>query len=265
MRYSTTNSSHSDLWQRILFVLLGAACVVLCYFAGAYWIGPWLHRMRAEAPSASPSASSEPTVVNRFNIPPPTTLPAPGRAPRLAGVRIQEVDPSSLPDTVRVIPAGDGAAADSSAPTEEPQPPSTLEEHPSSSQPPANLWAPAPPATTPSRPADETAPPSGELQLPQPLNDEPASTGSVPTTSSPTDAFYRVRLPNAFGSREEADAALRSVTERGLSAALVADTVAGRKVFRVQLGVYRNRSNAEKLADQARRAGIAAEVAAPSP
>ncbi len=266
MRYSAPNDGRSDLWQRVLFVLLGAGCVVLCYFAGAYWIGPWLHRARGGQATVTESTVSTPATAGTPNVPPPAAQPSPMGAPKLAGVRIREVPAEALPDSVRVIPSGGGTAGENSLPSEEPEPPSTLEEHPSAPPPPpANLWAPAPSTPAPSRPAGESAPSGGGLQTPQPLNDEPATVGSAPSTAPSGDAFYRVRLPDAFTSREEADAALRAVTERGMSAAVVTDTAGGRKVFRVQLGVYRNRTNAEKLAEQARRAGVTAEVAAPSP
>ncbi len=265
MRYSGTNSGQSDLWQRILFVLLGAACVVLCYFAGAYLIGPWLHRVRQAQSPATSSTVSVPSTAGAVNVPPTAPVLSPPGAPKLAGVQIREVTPATLPDTVRVIPSGNGAAGDNNVPTEEPEPSVTLEDQPSVPPPPANLWAPAPSPPAPSRPASEPAPSTGGVQVPQLLNDEPVPSGAVSGSAPAADVLYRVRLPDAFDTREEADAAVRAIAERGLSAAVVTDTLGGRKVFRVQLGVYRNRTNAEKLADQARRAGVSAEVAAPSP
>lgn len=253
MRYSATNGERSDLRQRVLYVLLGVATVVLCYFIGAYWIGPWLHRLKGEQPSVS---SPPPAPVTASTVPSPSaSAPFSPAPPRLAGVQIRETDPSVLSDTVRVIPSGEGTLPDEHTQTEQPQPPTTLEEHPSAPPPPTNLWA--PPQSSP-RPANE--PPAG-IQVPEPLNSEPTPAGNV----SASDVLYRVRMSETFESREEADAALRSVTDRGLPAAIVTDTVGGRKVFRVQLGVYRNRSSAEKLAEQARQSGISAEVTVPSP
>lgn len=253
MRYSAKNGGHSDLWQRVLYVLLGAGCVVLCYLAGAYWIGPWLHRLKGEQSSA---ASAPPVPVATTTTPPATPTPFSPVTPKLAGVQIRERDPSTLSDTIRVISSGEAAPPEEHMQTEEPQPPTTLEEQPSAPPPPTNLWAPQPP---PSRPTNEPSTPQGGVQVPEPLNGETAGTVSSP------DVLYRVRLPEIFDSREQADALLRSVTDKGLPGAIVTDTVGGRKVFRVQLGVYRNRSSAEKLADQARRAGVSAEVSAPSP
>ncbi|MDW8290592.1 MAG: SPOR domain-containing protein [Armatimonadota bacterium] len=259
MRYSQERRESSDLGQRVLYVLLGAACVVLCYLAGAYWLGPWLHQRQVQQDAGTPStAAMSGSTVSPATPSSPQAFSPPASV-RLEGVQIRERDPSALPDTVRVIAPGSPAPPDESTPTEEPAPPATLEEQPSAPPPPANLWeAPAP---APSRPAEETAPEPG-VQIPQTLDGEPAPSGSVPA-SPPADALYRVRLPNTYESREEADATLRTVTEKGLPAAVVTDTVNGRKVFRVQLGVYRNRANAEKLAEQARRSGLQAEVTTP--
>lgn len=267
MRYSSTNNGRSDLGQRIVFVLLGAACVVLCYFIGAYWVGPWIHQLRAKQETA-PSSSSTPTTTS---LPLPQTPPQPvfsPATPKLHGVQIRERDPNTLPDTVRVIPSGGSTPPDEATPTEEPQPPATLEEQPSVPPPPTNLWEPrSTPSTTP-RPTREQETPPGGVQVPQTLDGEPVPAGNVsstPVTPAPSDTLYRVRVTETFESREQADAALRSVTDRGLPGAVVSDTVNGRRVFRVQLGVYRNRTSAEKLAEQARRSGISAEVATPTP
>lgn len=267
MRYSSANNERSDLWQRMLFVLLGAACVVLCYLVGAFWVGPWLHNLSEKQEGTNP-ASSAPTAAL---LPPPQTSSQPAfspGAPKLEGVQIRERDPNTLPDTVRVIPSGSSSPPDEATPTEEPQPPSTLEEQPSAPPPPTNLWAPRSLPSAPSRPAGEPETPPGGVQVPQPLDGEPAPVGDVsstPATPVPSDTLYRVRVSGAFDSREQADAALRSITDKGLPGAIVTDTVNGRKVFRVQLGVYRNRASAEKLAEQARRSGVSAEVTAPSP
>lgn len=102
------------------------------------------------------------------------------------------------------------------------------------------------------------------VQIPQTLDGEPASSGNVSSATPSAEALYRVRLPLAYESREEADTMLRNLSEKGLPGAVVTDTVNGRRVFRVQLGVYRNRTNAEKLAEQARQSGVPVEVAAPS-
>lgn len=267
MRYSSAQDERSDLWQRILFVLLGAACVVLCYFAGAYWLGPWLHRL-SEKQETTPVTPSTTTAAQ---LPSPRTSSDVVRlstTPKLEGVQIRERDPNTLPDTVRVIPPGGDTSSDEAVPTEEPQPPSTLEEHPSSPPPPANLWEPRSSPPAPSRPTREPQVSPGSIQMPQTLDGEPAPTGNVshpPATPASADTLYRVRVSETFENREEADAVLRSVTDRGLPGAIVTDTVNGRRVFRVQLGVYRNRSSAEKLMEQARRSGIPAEVTAPSP
>ncbi len=266
MRYSTANSGRSDVWQRILFVLLGAACVVLCYFIGAYWLGPWLQRMSEKQPSETPSTEPSGAVVAGTPATPSVSSPFSPVSPKLEGVQIRERDASTLPDTVRVIPSSGRAAPDEATPTEEPQPSTTLEEQPSAPAPPANLWTP-PPTPSPSSPprpgASEDS--SGGVQVPQTLDGEPVPAGGVSSSSAPTDVLYRVRVPSAFESRDEADTMMRAVVDKGLPAAVVTDTVGGRKVFRVQLGVYRNRSSAEKLAEQARRLGVRAEVSAPSP
>jgi cell division septation protein DedD len=167
---------------------------------------------------------------------------------------------------VRVIPSSGRTAPDEATPTEEPSPSTTLEDQPSAPAPPANLWAPAPTPSpsTPSRPAGSEAS-SGGVQTPQPLDSEPVLPDSVSGAPAPADTLYRVRVPGAYENREEADAALRAVVDKGLPGAVVTDTAGGRKVFRVQLGVYRNKSSAEKLAEQARRLGVRAEVSAPSP
>lgn len=253
MRYSATNGERSDLRQRVLYVLLGVASVVLCYFVGAYWIGPWLHRLKGEQPAVS-SPPPAPVTASTVTLPsaPAPFSPAP---PRLAGVQIRETDPAVLPDMVRVIPTGEGTLPDEHTQTEQPQSPATLEEQPSAPPPPPKLWAPQQPS-----PRSANVPPAG-IQVPESLDGEPAPAGNI----SASDVLYRVRMSRTFESREEADAALRSVTDKGLPAAIVTDVVGGRKVFRVQLGVYRNRSSAEKLADQARLAGISAEVTVPSP
>lgn len=255
MRYSVANGRSSDLWQRVLYVALGVVCVILCYFVGAYWIGPWLHQLQGTQSESTPLTSPTPIATNTA---PSSSAPAPFSpvTPKLAGVQIRERDPSTLSDTVRVIPSGEAAPPEEHAQTEEPQPSTTLEEQPPAPPPPTNLWAPQP---APSRPTNVQTAPQGGIQVPEPLS------GDTVGTPSGVDVLYRVRLPEIFDHREQADAALRSVTDRGLPAAIVTDTVGGRKVFRVQLGVYRNKSSAEKLADQARRAGVSAEVAAPSP
>lgn len=264
MRYSSTSSEQSSLGQRILFVLLGAACVVLCYFVGAYWIGPWLHSMRAKQETTTFPASPETPAAASLPLQQSPRSAFSPATPKLEGVQIRERDPNTLPDTVRVIPSGSSSQPDETAPTEEAQPPSTLEEQHSAPPPPTNLWAPrsSPPAL--SRPSGETEPPPAGVQMPQPLNGEPAPAS---TTEPPAaaDTLYRVRVLGAFENREQADAALRTITDRGLPGAVVTDTANGRKVFRVQLGVYRNKTSAEKLAEQARRSGISAEVTASSP
>ncbi|GIV15868.1 MAG: hypothetical protein KatS3mg022_1303 [Armatimonadota bacterium] len=267
MRYSSANSRHSDLWQRILLVLLGAACVVLCYFVGAYWIGPWLHNLRGK----QEVATSTPSAPTTASLPPSQASSQPAFSPvtpKLEGVQIRERDPNTLPDTVRVIPSGSSSAPDEATPTEEPPPSSTLEEQPSAPPPPTNLWAPRSSPTVPSHPAREPETPLGGVQTPQPLDGGHSPMGDVSGASAlppSSDILYRVRVPEAFDNREQADATLRSITDKGLPGAIVTDTVGGRKVFRVQLGVYRNKASAEKLAEQARRSGISAEVAAPSP
>lgn len=251
------NEERSDLWQRVLYVLLGAACVVLCYLVGAYWLGPWLHQRQAQ--STEQTASSAPNLLGAPPLPPPAFSPP--QPPRLQGVQIRERDPATLPDTVRVIPPGGAAPAEESAPAEEPAPPTTLEEQPATPPPPANLWE--TPASAPRRPVEETAP-VPDVQIPQTLDGTPASPGNVSSATPPADTLYRVRLPLAYESREEADTMLRNLNEKGLPSTVVTDTVNGRKVFRVQLGVYRNRTNAEKLAEQARQLGVPVEVAAPT-
>jgi hypothetical protein len=266
MRYSSANSGRSDLWQRVLFVLLGAACVVLCYFIGAYGLGPWLRQMSEKQPSETPPPQPSGAVVAGTPATPPVSAPFSPVSPKLEGVQIRERDVSTLPDTVRVIPSSGRAAPDEATPTEEPPPSTTLEEQPSAPAPPANLWTPSP---TPS-PSSRSRPGasedfSGGVQVPQTLDGEPAPAGGVPGAPASTGVLYRVRVPNAFENRDEADAAMRAVVDKGLPAAVVTDTVGGRKVFRVQLGVYRNRSSAEKLAEQARRLGVGAEVSTPAP
>jgi cell division septation protein DedD len=251
MRYRTANSGSSDLGQRVLFALLGVACVVLCYFIGAYWLGPWLHRVR-EGRSVADRASQ---IASPPSVTPAQPTPYSPSTPKLVGVQIRERDPSTLPDTVRVVPPAGAAVPEETAPAEEPQPPETLEEHPS--PPPANLWNPTPPAVPPASRADTNGT-QGGIQVPQSLDGEAAP-------AAQTDVLYRVRLPNTFENRDDADAMMRTVVEKGLPAAVVTDTTAGRKVFRVQLGVYRNRSGAERLAEQARKAGLSAEVTTPSP
>lgn len=266
MRYSTANSGRSDVWQRILIVLLGAACVVLCYFAGAYWLGPWLQRMSEKQTSETPSLASSAPVTAGTPAAPSVSAPFSPVSPKLEGVRIRERDASTLSETVRVIPAPGRTVPDEATPTEEPQPSTTLEDQPSAPAPPANLWTPSPtPApSTSSRPSESEAP-SGSVQTPQTLDGEPAPSGNVSSAPAQADTLYRVRVSGSYENREEADAVLRAVADKGLPGAVVTDTAGGRKVFRVQLGVYRNRSSAEKLAEQARRLGIRAEVSAPSP
>lgn len=266
MRYSTRDSKSTELWQRVLFVLLGAGCVVFCYFAGAYVVGPWIHRMKNKEPVAATSPpeaiAQSTTTASRPAL--PTLSPV---APKLVGVRVRETDPNLLPDTVRVIPPGGAAPPDETVATEEPHSAATLEEQPSAT-PSTQLWSqPAsPPAPTRRTNEPATPPAPSGLQVPQQLDGEPASGGNAPSdVSAPTDVLYRVRLRDTFASREDADAALRSVTEKGLPGAVVGDTTGGRPTFRVQLGTYRNKSSAEKLAEQARRTGIPAEVTASSP
>ena len=269
MRYSSTNSGRSDIWQRILVVLLGGACVALCYFIGAYWLGPWLQRTSEKQATETPSLASSAPVSAGTPVSPPVNSPFSPGSPKLEGVRIRERDPNTLADTVRVIPSSVGSAPDEASPTEEASPSTTLEDQPSAPAPPANLWSPpTSPSTSASSPSSrpaESETPFGGVQMPQPLEGEPAPTGSVSSVPAPSDVLYRVRVSEAYENREDADAALRAVAEKGLPAAVVTDTTGGRKMFRVQLGVYRNRSSAEKLAEQARRLGVRAEVAAPSP
>ncbi|GIV20227.1 MAG: hypothetical protein KatS3mg023_1978 [Armatimonadota bacterium] len=266
MRYSTANSGRSDVWQRVLFVLLGVACVALCYFVGAYWLGPWLQRMSEGKSSQVPSVASSAPVTTGTPAAPPVSEPFSPVSPKLEGVRIRERDVNTLSETVRVIPSSDRTVPDEATPTEEPQPSTTLEDQPSAPAPPANLWTPppTPSPSTSSRPGETEAPSNG-VQTPQPLEGEPVPSSSISGAPAPADTLYRVRVPGAYENREEADAALRAVMDKGLPGAVVTDTAGGRKVFRVQLGVYRNKSSAEKLAEQARRLGVRAEVSAPSP
>lgn len=250
MRRSMPHDERMSVWQSLQLVLLGVLCVVVCFFIGSYWLGPWLFRWRESRQVVSPEPTS-PGVQVAPASPPVSPAVTDSPSPRMEGVRIRERRPETLPDVVRVIPARSEVPPAS----EEPEEPTTIEEQ----QPPApsnNLWSPPP-----------TAPESGDfstsIQQPQPLDSNPVAAPS--TGEPPSGTLYRVRVSSTFNQREEADAQLRSVKEKGLPGAVVADTVNGQKVFRVQLGVYRNKTSAENLAEQARRSGIVVEVTPSNP
>lgn len=262
MRYSTKGNS-SDLWQRILLVLLGVACVVLCYLIGAYWIGPMLLRYQQTKSPSQPFETDSPAPYIA-TTPAPTAPVFSPSSPKLAGLVVRERPPDSLPNEVQVVPPPASILPNSNTPTEEPEPPTRLEDIPSPrSEPPVNLWKPVRPST--SVPPPETRPGAslGDLQVPQTLDGEPAPASASPNGKS--EVLYRVRVQGSFDSREQAEDLLRAVVDKGLNGSIVTDTLRGRTVFRVQLGTYRSRTNADKLAEQARQAGIDVEVQVPSP
>jgi DedD protein len=109
---------------------------------------------------------------------------------------------------------------------------------------PAESLKPAPAARAPER---ETVPPP-----PPPKPVPTTSRDPVDASNEPSGAGFAVQVA-AVGERGEADTIVRRLMGKGYPAYVMAPAAGAPRVFRVRIGKYRDRREAEKVADRLRK------------
>lgn len=211
-------------------VLVGFVAILTCVLI-AFLSGVWLGRQGADSPaSAVEVAAAEPEDLAELEELKFFSEGAEGAED--TGAASDSAGGGQRPDLGRILekPRSDTTLAQDVGATPAPPPPAA---------------SPPPPAPVPPPPAVEAPPPS-----PAPVTPSPPP----PTRPAPTAADEMV-VVQVFSTRDapQADKVLTQLKEAGYPAFSFAVEVDGQKMYRVRIGPYAARSEAEKAADAVRR------------
>lgn len=207
--------------KQLVFLFMAVTVVSVVIFLLGVLVG---RNVRGEALAADPLAAPARTAEAAGAPPPPPAVSNPGTPSATAN------EPLSYPQRL-----GSGA-----------QPRESL-----SSAPPRTeaTPAPSPPAATArSTPANPPTPTAAVTPAATP----PAAPAAVPAASEPKGAGYAIQLA-ALGKRDEADAIARRLTGKGYAAYVMAPEAGAPAMFRVRVGKFKERREAEGVAAKLER------------
>jgi cell division septation protein DedD len=230
--------------KQLVFLFMAATVVSVVFFLCGVWVGRGVRAERsAGSDGATLSAAAEPTPQP---APAPTPPPA-GSDPRVAAPppppaedlsyynRLEKSKPSSEDLKAAAVP--DKPAPVSSKPVAQERPaaaPAAAPEKPASA--PDKTTAPV--AAAPAQKAAAVPPPPSPPAAPDPA---PAA------FAAPSGPGYAVQIA-ALNVRTEADAIAKRLTSKGYSAYVLAPSAGTPKVFRVRVGKFPTRKEAESVA-----------------
>jgi DedD protein len=111
-------------------------------------------------------------------------------------------------------------------------------------KPTAPASTPPPPAATPATVAEASAPAAA---APAPATTKPAAPAAAPAPSEPAGSGFAIQLA-ALRQREEADVIARRLVGKGYSAYVLNPETGAPPVFRVRVGKFKDRREAESVA-----------------
>jgi len=228
--------------------LIGAAVLV----ALGVWLIPWLLDGRQEQVELDTSSST-------VRLPAPDgPLPVRSQTLSLDAAKSEVLASESHPDAAEPAttpPAGtdNGAAAPPPSPTPAPAP--------------AQESVPAPkPATAPkpsaehspaARVATATAPPPASKPVPKPAAPAPAATAQA----APTHGDWAVQL-GSFGAEDNAKKLAQKVNVYGYKPEVASSRASGKALYRVRVGPYKSRAEADATASALSAHGFSPQVVA---
>ena len=205
--------------KQLVFLFMAGTVVMVVIFLLGVLVG---RNVRAEAAATDPLAGQARAAEVTGAPPPPPAVSNPGAPSATAH------EPLSYPQRL-----GSGAqpreSLSAAAPRSEPK--AALPATPAATEPPP---APTPPSTAATSPATPATPPA-----PPPTT--PAMAGE------PKGAGYAIQL-TALGKRDEADAIARRLTSKGYAAYVLPPEAGAPAVFRVRVGKFKERREAEGVA-----------------
>ncbi len=202
--------------KQLVFLFMAGTVVMVVIFLLGVLVG---RNVRAEAAATDPLAGQARAAEVTGAPPPPPAVSNPGAPSATAN------EPLSYPQRL-----GSGAqpreSLSAAAPRSEPK--AALPATPAATEPPP---APTPPSTAATSPAT-------------PRRTQPATPAMA---GEPKGAGYAIQL-TALGKRDEADAIARRLTGKGYSAYVVPPEAGAPAVFRVRVGKFKERREAEGVA-----------------
>jgi cell division septation protein DedD len=247
--------------KQLVFLFMAATVVSVVFFLCGVWVGRGVRAERsAGSDGAALSAAAEPTPQ-----PAPAATPPPaGSDPRVAAPppppaedlsyynRLEKSKPSS--ENLKAAAAEKPAAVpDKPAPVSS-KPAADVSPKPVAAEKPAAV--PATPAAAPEKPAstpDKTtvrvasAPAQKAAATPPPPSPSVAPDPAPAAFAAPAGPGYAVQIA-ALNVRTEADAIAKRLTSKGYSAYVLAPSAGTPKVFRVRVGKFPTRKEAESVA-----------------
>jgi cell division septation protein DedD len=247
--------------KQLVFLFMAATVVSVVFFLCGVWVGRGVRAERsAGSDSAALIAAAEPTPQ-----PAPAAAPPPaGSDPRVAAPppppaedlsyynRLEKSKPSS--ENLKAAAAEKPAAVpDKPAPVSS-KPAADVSPKPVAAEKPAAV--PATPAAAPEKPAstaDKTtvpvasAPAQKAAAAPPPPPPSAAPDPAPAAFAAPAGPGYAVQIA-ALNVRTEADAIAKRLTSKGYSAYVLAPSAGTPKVFRVRVGKFPTRKEAESVA-----------------
>ena len=246
--------------KQLVFLFMAATVVSVVFFLCGVWVGRGVRAERgAGAESASLSVANEPI---------PQPAPAPPAAPPSAGSDPRAAAPP--PPVAEVLsyfnrlekpnPGPENLKSPAAKPPVPEKPtaagkPAPVDKSAAAASKPA---APEKPVTAPAAPekaapkSDKTTAPVAAVPAPivaaaLPPPSQPATVDPAPAAAASSGTGYAVQIA-ALNVRTEADAIAKRLTSKGYSAYVVAPSAGTPKVFRVRVGKFPTRKEAESVA-----------------
>jgi cell division protein FtsN len=245
--------------KQLVFLFMAATVVSVVFFLCGVWVGRGVRAERSTGSDAAAlSAAAEPTPQPA----PPATPPPAGSDPRVAAPppppaedlsyynRLEKSKPSSenlkpaaadkpaaVPDKPAPVSSRPATAEVSAKPVEKPAAVSAT-----------TAAAPGKPASTPDKTTVPVAAAPAQKAAATPPPSPPAAPDSAPAAfAAPSGPGYAVQIA-ALNVRTEADAVAKRLTSKGYSAYVLAPSAGTPKVFRVRVGKFPTRKEAESVA-----------------
>lgn len=214
--------------KQLVFLFMAVTVVLVVTFLTGVLVGRGVRAERAEAESAEALTESPET---------------PARAPLPGTVAVEGGDPRQAPPPA---PAEDEAAPSGTKAPETEEPPMAVDRNPA-----PKPAAPAPPAPEPA-PA-VAAKPAAPAAKPEPPKAEPTRLAPVdsPTAAPAAGSGYAVQVA-AVNVRGEADAIVKRLSGKGYKA-YVETPKGSTSVFRVRVGTFKTRREAQTIADKLKK------------
>ncbi len=216
--------------KKVLWTVFSVGVVLIAFFGLAlllFYPKQGMAKAPASVGNASPARVEDPQ--DYLGEPPPAARPEPA-APQTVIIYGERPDEETVPPTE--APAGSAATAPAtSAPATTPTAPAAAPQGSTTAQPAA---APKPAAAT--KPAAAPKPATATKPAAKP------ATSTKPTTVTVTEYWIQAA---SFTSRERAESLKAALAEKGLSSVITVKDIDGKSYYRVRIGPYTVKSEAD--------------------